>query len=178
MDSSLVNPPRIGSTQPVLNDRLAEWVAHLPYDAMPAQTVVCAKRLIIDALAVAWAGSRAIGLEPVHRLVVDQGGNVTQQFTAALQAIEGKALGCTYAIPAPNPVGQAINYEKVNVQVTLTGALPVQEGYVASPADCGATGGWYYDAPAQPNKILLCPVTCTAVTGDPKAKVVIVEYSD
>ena len=103
--------------------------------------------------------------------VVDQGGNVTQQFTAALQAIEGKALGCTYAIPAPNPVGQAINYEKVNVQVTLTGALPVQEGYVASPADCGATGGWYYDAPAQPNKILLCPVTCTAVTGDAKAKV-------
>ena len=74
MDSSLVNPSPVGSTPPVLNDRLAEWVAHLPYEAIPAQTVACSKRLFIDALAVAWAGSRAVGLEPVHRLVVDQGG--------------------------------------------------------------------------------------------------------
>ena len=74
MDSGPANPSRIGSTQPALNDRLAQWVAHLPCEALPAQTIACAKRLIIDALAVAHAGSLAVGLEPVHRLVAGQGG--------------------------------------------------------------------------------------------------------
>ena len=102
--------------------------------------------------------------------VVDQGGNVVQQFAAALQAIQGQALGCTYAIPAPTN-GQALNYEKVNVQVTLGGAPPAQLGYVETTAACAASGGWTYDDPVQPNKILLCPATCTGVTGDATAKV-------
>jgi hypothetical protein len=25
---------------------------------------------------------------------------------------------------------------------------------------CGATGGWYYDNPAAPTKVTLCPQTC------------------
>ena len=34
-------------------------------------------------------------------------------------------------------------------------------------ASCPASGdGWYYDNPAAPTQIILCPSTCTAVEGD------------
>ena len=102
--------------------------------------------------------------------VVDTNGNVVQQFGAALKAIQGKALGCQYSIPVPTN-GQPIDYSKVNVQLTL-GGTPALLPYVASEAKCDpATGGWHYDDPLNPTKILLCGQTCTAVTADSNAKV-------
>ena len=98
----------------MLNDRLAEWVAHLPYDAMPAQTVVCAKRLIIDALAVAWAGSRAIGLEPVHRLVVDQGGKPESRVW-----VSGELLPATSAAFLNGMYAAALDFDSVHDTATI-----------------------------------------------------------
>ena len=103
--------------------------------------------------------------------LVDQGGNVVSAFEAALKAIEGQALGCTYAIPMPTN-GQPMDYSKVNVRLGLGGAAGVVLGYFDLAANCDATaGGWYYDDPVGPNKILLCPATCTAVMADKNAKV-------
>jgi hypothetical protein len=31
--------------------------------------------------------------------------------------------------------------------------------------DCGAAGGWYYDNPQNPTKIIMCPTTCDEVQG-------------
>ena len=36
---------------------------------------------------------------------------------------------------------------------------------------CDATGGWYYDDPATPTSVELCPATCTSVEHDPTAGV-------
>ncbi|MND05283.1 hypothetical protein D3C83_259750 [compost metagenome] len=33
-------------------------------------------------------------------------------------------------------------------------------GNVANEAACGANGGWYYDNPADPVTIILCPDSC------------------
>ena len=34
-------------------------------------------------------------------------------------------------------------------------------------ANCPANGnGWYYDNPAAPTQIILCPASCTLVEGD------------
>ncbi len=103
--------------------------------------------------------------------VVDTNGNVVQQFGAALKAIQGKALGCQYAIPVPTN-GQPIDYTKVNVQLTLGGGAGQLLGYVTDESKCSpTTGGWHYDDPLNPGKILLCGDTCKAVSADDKAKV-------
>ena len=102
---------------------------------------------------------------------VDEGGNVVQQFGAALKAIQGQALGCSYAIPQPAQ-GQPVDPKKVNVQLTPGGGAPKLLAYKDSAAECTAgEQGWYYDDPNAPTKIQLCPDTCTSVSGDAQAKV-------
>ena len=103
--------------------------------------------------------------------VVDTGGNVVQQFGAALKAIQGKALGCAYTIPVPTN-GQPVDFTKINVQITAGGATGQLLNYVTSEAKCDpTTGGWHYDDPAKPNQILLCGSTCKAVQADANGKV-------
>jgi hypothetical protein len=98
--------------------------------------------------------------------LVDASQDVTQQFIDALNAIRGEKLACEYLVPAPPP-GETLDYGKVNVEHTPTGAsMPSTIFYVSDAAGCDATtGGWYYDVdPAQggaPTKILMCPATCT-----------------
>ncbi len=105
-----------------------------------------------------------------NAFIVDTGGNVLQQFQAALKAIQGKALGCQYSIPVPTN-GQPVDYTKVNVQLTV-GGTPKVLAYVTSEAKCDPTaGGWHYDDPLAPTKILLCGNTCASVTADTNAKV-------
>lgn len=101
---------------------------------------------------------------------VDANKNVVAQFEAALKAIQGKALGCSYSIPVPKD-GQPVDFTKVNVQVTLAGTANTVL-YVDTAAKCDpVTGGWHYDDAAKPTKILLCPATCDAVGKDEAAKV-------
>ncbi len=103
--------------------------------------------------------------------VVDTGGNVVAQFGAALKAIQGKALGCQYAIPAPTG-GQPVDFTKVNVQTTNGAGTQTLLKYVNDETKCDpTTGGWHYDDPLKPTKILLCGLTCKAVTADTKAQV-------
>jgi len=103
--------------------------------------------------------------------LVDTNANVVKQFEDALKKIQGAALGCTYVIPSPKP-GQSIDYAKVNVQITTGGKPPTGLGYADSPAACDpALGGWFYDDPASPKQIKLCPASCNAVQGDGKAQV-------
>ncbi len=103
--------------------------------------------------------------------VVDTNGNVVTQFGAALKAIQGKALGCQYAIPVPTN-GQPVDFSKVNVQTAVGGGAPQTLPYVADEAKCDpATGGWHYDDPVAPTKILLCAQTCKTVTADTAAQV-------
>lgn len=103
--------------------------------------------------------------------VLDTGGNVVTQFEAALKAIQGKALGCQYAIPKPSD-GKPVDYDKVNLQLTAAGGPSGLTLYVDNVGACNATtGGWYYDNAAAPTKILLCPASCNLVTADKDAKV-------
>ncbi len=53
---------------------VARWASELRYEDLPARTVAAAKSRLLDALAVAWAGSDADGIGPVREMLVDQGG--------------------------------------------------------------------------------------------------------
>lgn len=53
---------------------LAQWAAQLRYEDIPAPVIAQAKRLLLDTLAVAWAGAGAEGITPVRTVIEAQQG--------------------------------------------------------------------------------------------------------
>lgn len=86
--------------------------------------------------------------------------------TLSTEVTEGLSLPCTFAIPTP-PDGMTIDPTQVNFVYTPTGGAPTTIPNVGSMAACGNAQGWYYDNPAMPTQIIVCPSTCTALEGDP-----------
>lgn len=98
-------------------------------------------------------------------------GNAQADLLAALQAIQASQVSCVFAMPEGLP-GKPLDPTKVNVNYTAGGTTDPQTiGQVADEAACGANGGWFYDNPADPAIITLCPSTCSAVQGDGAAKI-------
>ena len=80
-------------------------------------------------------------------------------FDAVAQAVIATTkLSCELAIPMPK-MG-SLDPTKVNVAFE-TGNGPVYLPGVADAAACGAGPGWYYDNPANPTKVILCPTSCS-----------------
>jgi hypothetical protein len=81
-------------------------------------------------------------------------------FDAVAKAVVDTAkLACELDIPEPS-MGM-IDYGKVNVKLASNdvGELLV---FVGDASKCTATGGWYYDNPVKPEKVILCPASCDA----------------
>jgi hypothetical protein len=95
----------------------------------------------------------------------------TQNFQPVFQAmatavVANAQVPCVYDIP-PDPGGQMIDFGKVNVSYKSDPSAP-EETFPNVPGgapDCGSNGGWYYDDPQSPTKIILCPTTCEHVQG-------------
>ncbi len=98
--------------------------------------------------------------------IVDANGSANAEFLAAMNAIRGTALGCTYQIPVP--MSGAPNYQEVNIIYTPGGGgSPQTIPYVMSAAQCPASGNaWYYDNPTAPTEIILCSSTCGTIEAD------------
>ncbi|MDI1481860.1 hypothetical protein [Polyangium sp. y55x31] len=90
-------------------------------------------------------------------------------FDAVAQAVDKTAkLSCELAIPKP-PTGEELDPELVNVALS-DGSAPTYLPRVNGAADCNG-GGWYYDAPAAPQKVILCQSSCDqaqALVGEDK----------
>ncbi|HSN96640.1 MAG TPA: hypothetical protein VLS89_00035 [Candidatus Nanopelagicales bacterium] len=116
----------------------------------------------------------------VYKQLIQQTGGVfgdlcSQDFdpvfnNMATAVVTNSGISCDYAIPE-NPDGE-FDPTKVNVQYTSGGGNTQQIGNVAGAGACtGQVGGWYYDDPESPTKIILCPSTCGAVQGDLNGRV-------
>lgn len=93
-------------------------------------------------------------------LILQQNQPLPQQFSDALDKIKGKAVGCEFKVPNE----ASIDTNKVNVVYTVDGGSEQFIYAVNSVADCDPLdGGWYYDNPAAPTAIKLCPASCAAV---------------
>jgi hypothetical protein len=97
-----------------------------------------------------------------HAYIVQPGVNTTQQLTDALNAIRGELLSCEFDVPVPD-MG-TIDYNKVNIEFTPAGGAAQLIGQVPGVGSCDASGGgWYYDNPTAPTKIIMCPASCDAL---------------
>ena len=97
--------------------------------------------------------------------------NFAPVFSQLAAGIVGSAkLDCGWSIPPP-PAGQTFNKGQVNVQYTPGGGTKQPIYKVPSKADCGPSGGWYYDDENNPTTVLVCDSTCQTIQADPTGKI-------
>lgn len=97
-----------------------------------------------------------------HAYLVE-GGNVAADVLDALNSIRGAALPCQFELPDP-PAGQELAYDQVNITYANAVCEPSHYFYVETREQCGDEGGWYYDDPAAPARVELCPSSCDQVS--------------
>jgi len=88
--------------------------------------------------------------------------------TEVVTHTEQRILDCEWALPAP-PSGEQFDRNKVNVKMTAPG-VDQALGRVDSPSACAA-GGWHYDNPSAPARIIVCPQSCDAIRETPDARI-------
>ena len=92
-------------------------------------------------------------------------------FSQKMAEIRAAALGCELPIPEP-PDNEELDPNLVNVNYTPGGMGTAQKlTKKDGKADCGSAGGWYYDDPDNPTKIIFCPATCQTIQADASAEV-------
>jgi hypothetical protein len=105
--------------------------------------------------------------KPCHIDLSNGAGFNANALADAIATIRGKALGCSYDLPAP-PMGQTIDKGQVNVVVTVNGTdyvIPKRK----DPSDmCATDPCWDYDAQG---KVQLIGITCSTVSTSANAKV-------
>lgn len=111
----------------------------------------------LDAIAEAGGTEKAI--------FVADGADAQQALLDALAAIRGSVLDCDLPMPEPQ-AGMKVDPTKVNVNLTNGAGVKSTLAQVPDQAACGSLSGWYYDNPAMPTRIVLCPATCMAVSTD------------
>lgn len=93
------------------------------------------------------------------------GANVEYELLAALIQAKGNTVACDFVVPD----GGVYDPSAAKIAITGTSGMSTQLNNVGSLAQCGT--GWYYDNPANPTQIKLCPTTCTSVLNDSGTKV-------
>lgn len=72
---------------------------------------------------------------------------------------QGSKPSCELALPTPSQ--GTLDPGKVNVRITdSSGTTDLFK--VGSASACDQSGGWYYDDPVEPTKVILCPSSCQA----------------
>ncbi len=84
----------------------------------------------------------------------------------ALQSavIESAPLPCDYAIPAPPP-GENLDPNRVNLEFTAPTTPKITFPRAGSAGACTDKVAWYYDDPASPKQIKMCPAACDQLKG-------------
>lgn len=104
------------------------------------------------------------------------GGAASQQaLIDALDAVRTSAIACEFVLPTPDSSKGVLDPNSVDVLFTPGKNDPTETiRKVASKDGCGATtGGYYYDDPNSPTKVILCPASCDVVgkaTSDAKVE--------
>ncbi len=87
------------------------------------------------------------------------------QLQSVLNQIRYASIPCEVDIP-PYP-GGTFEPDEVNLSYTPGGSGTPQDILkVESNGECGDNPGWYYDNPASPTMIMLCPASCNAIKQD------------
>ncbi|GAA4322407.1 MmgE/PrpD family protein [Pigmentiphaga soli] len=107
MNTTAANAAQAGARS--VSERIAAHIAGLDYDALPAAVVERAKALMLDTLAVAWAGRDAPGAPEAHGLLAADGGKAESTVWGY-----GGRLPASSAAFLNSLFGAALDYDAVN----------------------------------------------------------------
>jgi hypothetical protein len=86
------------------------------------------------------------------------------KLVSALLNITESPIICEYEIPTIDSTNQEVDLDKVSLIYTPESTGKAEEfPRVQDASSCASApnGGWYYDNPSDPKKILVCPCTCS-----------------
>ncbi|HWA74302.1 MAG TPA: vWA domain-containing protein [Polyangiaceae bacterium] len=88
----------------------------------------------------------------------------TSSLVDALTNITDTKVSCEFEIPEPS-AGMEIDKDKVRLVWTPQSAAEQEIPRVDNFGNCAVNpnGGWYYDNPANPKRIFVCPCTCSQI---------------
>jgi hypothetical protein len=96
--------------------------------------------------------------------ILSTGGDVSKSFLDTLNEIRRAAKACEFSLPTPH--GTSLDATNVLVRIDAAGGGSVEVQRRSSASDCdAASGGFYFDrdpfGPIPPERITLCPASCT-----------------
>jgi hypothetical protein len=108
------------------------------------------------------------GVSPCHFYNVGSG--KSDVFIDVLRQIQREAIACQFAMPEQE--SGLIDPEQVELSFTPSkSSTAVRLERVTASSACTASGGFFYDDPAQPTQIRLCPSSCEAFRAGDGGKV-------
>lgn len=116
----------------------------------------------LDKIAVAGGTDKAL---------LADAGSVAGKLVEALTSIQTAQIACSYDVPQASQPGEMIDPGKVNVNYYDGSGSFVTMPRVGSLDACPGTYAWYYDDPAMPKTIQLCPGTCKELQGNSSAMI-------
>jgi hypothetical protein len=134
---------------------IGQMIAGPAFMATPSiRTFVVAAAQGLSALgSISMAGGTG---QPV---VVTDPATTSSQIKTQFQRLSRTNFACSYRIPLGGDGGRT-DPSKVNVHLRTGAGTEKTLPLFASPAGCSTGDGWYYDNPAKPENIMLCPATC------------------
>jgi 2-methylcitrate dehydratase PrpD len=97
-----------------LEGALIGWSARLCFEDLPEAVVAQSKRLLLDTLAVAWAGAGAQGVDAVRQFVTDQGGRPDSRVWGREERVPSPAAAWINGLCA-----SALDFDSVHDEATM-----------------------------------------------------------
>lgn len=117
----------------------------------------------LNMLSQAGGTGDAFSADPADAMAADK-------VVEAMHQIRKRALPCDYALPA----GAEQTPKLVNLEFSLDGATATTVPGVGTERACHPEeGGWYYDNPDAPKRLIACPGTCQAFDDAAEVNVVL-----
>src|SRR4051812_49794200 len=129
---------------------LAQWMAGLSYEDLPPPVVKCAKRLLLDTLAVAWAGCGAEGIASLHGLALRNGGAADSSIWAF-----GGNVPATQAAFLNGAMAAALDFDSVHDEATVHADIVVVPAVLALAEQSALSGREFIAAYVAGDEILV-----------------------
>src|SRR3954471_10445431 len=120
-----------------LSEKLADFVVATSYESLPPEVVACAKNLMLDTLAVAWAGTASNGSADMVAMIAEEGGRAD----ASVWGFGGRAPAASAAF-VNGVTAAALDYDSLHLSamshasiVTLPAGFALAESRQASGRD-------------------------------------------
>lgn len=124
-----------------VSQQFADFIAGVHYESLPAPVIRTAKKIIIDTLAVAWAGAASPGCRAIYEMLAEQGGNGNSSVWGF-----GGVLPPSSAALVNGTVAAALDYDSLHLRGVVHAGIVILPAAFAIAEQKGASGQEFLSA--------------------------------